>query len=142
MGLLAHRAAPVQIAWLGMYGTTGFAAVDCVIGDAASLPPEEEQYCVERVRRVPNTYLAFDTFYPVPDVAPRPSPECGHMTVTFGSLVSAYKITDAVIASWSRILHGVPGSRLLLRNRTLGHQSNQAEHDCPVRRQWHRYRRA
>jgi protein O-GlcNAc transferase len=125
MGLLAHRAAPVQIAWLGMYGTTGFAAVDCVISDAASLPPEEEQFCVERVRRVPHTYLAFDMFYPVPDVAPPPFPDAGH--VTFGSLVSAYKITDAVIGSWSRTLRGVPGSRLLLRNRMLGNQSNQAD---------------
>jgi protein O-GlcNAc transferase len=125
MGLLAHRAAPVQIAWLGMYGTTGFADVDCVIGDAAVIPPEEERFCVERVRRVPHTYLAFDMFYPVPDVAPPPCALTG--SVTFGSLVSAYKITGEVIASWSRILRGVPGSRLLLRNRALDHASNRAD---------------
>ena len=125
MGLLASRAAPVQIAWSGMYGTTGFAEVDCVIADAASVPPEEERFCVERVRRVPHTYLAFDMFYPTPEVALPPSARNGH--VTFGSLASAYKITDAVIASWSRILHGVPGSRLLLRNRVLEQASNRAD---------------
>ncbi len=120
-----HRAAPVQIAWNGMYGTTGFAAVGCIIGDAASIPPGEEPFYVERVRRVPHTYLAFDMFYPVPEVVAPPCLATGH--VTFGSLISAYKITDPVIASWSRILLGVPGSRLLLRNRRLDQESNRAE---------------
>jgi protein O-GlcNAc transferase len=125
MGLLAYRAARVQIAWNGMYGTTGFAAVDCLISDAACLPPEEERFCVERVRRVPHTYLPFHMFYPVPGVVPPPFLQAGH--ITFGSLISAYKITDPVIASWSRILHGVPGSRLLLSNRALRHASNIAD---------------
>jgi predicted O-linked N-acetylglucosamine transferase (SPINDLY family) len=125
MGLLAFRSAPVQIAWSGMYATTGFSAVDCVIGDAWSVPPDEEKFCVERVRRVPGTYLAFDTFYPAPDLVPPPRALSGH--VTFGSLISGYKITAEVIACWSRILHGVPGSRLLLRNRMLDRESNRAD---------------
>lgn len=125
MGLLAYRAAPVQIAWSGMYGTTGFSAVDCVVADAWSVPPEDEAFCIEKVRRVPHTYLAFDMFYPVPGVAPSPWARAGH--VTFGSLISAYKITDEVIASWSRILRGVPGSRLLLRNRALDGASNRTD---------------
>jgi predicted O-linked N-acetylglucosamine transferase (SPINDLY family) len=74
---------------------------------------------------VPETYLAFDVFHPVPDVAPSPWDRNGY--VTFGSLLSAYKITDAVIASWSRILHGVPNARLLLRNRALDQASNRAD---------------
>jgi predicted O-linked N-acetylglucosamine transferase (SPINDLY family) len=41
--------------------------------------------------------------------------------------MSAYKITDQVITSWSRILHGVPGSRLLLRNRASDLPSNRAD---------------
>ena len=125
MPLLLHRAAPIQLSWANMYATTGFKTVDCVVGDRWTIPPEEELFCVERVRRVPHTYLAFDAFYPVPDVAPPPWPSAGH--VTFGSLMSAYKITDQVIASWSRILYGVPGSRLLLRNRAMSHASNRAD---------------
>jgi len=125
MGLLAHRAAPVQIAWNGMFATTGFATVDCVIGDPAAIPPAEEPFCVERVRRVPHSYLAFHVFHPVPDIAPPPWQSAGH--VTFGSLISAYKITDPVIASWSRIVRGVPGSKLSLRNRALGQASNREE---------------
>ena len=125
MPLSLYRAASVQMTWANMYATTGFPDVDCVIGDAWTIPPEEDAFCAERVRRVPGTYLAFDPFYPVPDVAPPPRAKAGH--VTFGSLTSAYKITDPVIASWSRILQGVPGSRLLLSNRTLARKSNRAE---------------
>jgi len=122
--LLLHRAAPVQISWGNMYATTGLPTVDCVVGDQWTIPPEEERFCVERVRRVPHTYLAFDMFYPAPDVAPPPWLAAGQ--ITFGSLMSAYKITDPVIASWSRILHGVPAARLLLRNRAMSHASNRA----------------
>jgi protein O-GlcNAc transferase len=125
MPVLLYRAAPTQISWANMYATTGFPTVDCVVGDRWTIPPEEEQFCVERVRRVPLTYLAFDVFYPVPDVAPPPWAGTGH--VTFGSLMSAYKITDQVIASWSKILRSVPGSRLLLRNRALSDASNRAD---------------
>jgi len=125
MPVLLHRAAPVQFAWANMYATTGFARVDCVVGDRWTIPPEEERFCVEQVRRVPHTYLAFDVFYPVPEIAPSPWRRSGD--VTFGSLISAYKITDQVIASWSRILLGVPGSRLLLRNRALGQGSNRTD---------------
>jgi protein O-GlcNAc transferase len=125
MPVLLHRAAPTQISWGNMYATTGFATVDCVVGDPWTIPVEEERFCVERVRRVPNTYLAFDVFYPVPDVAPSPWANSGH--VTFGSLMSAYKITGQVIASWSVILRGVPESRLLLRNRALSQASNRTD---------------
>ncbi len=125
MPVLSHRAAPVQIGWANMYATTGFATVDCVIGDAWTIPPEEERFCIERVRRVPTTYMAFDVFHPVPDVVPPPWLRTGH--VTFGSLMSAYKITNPVIAAWTAILRGVPGARLLLRNRALDQASNRAD---------------
>ena len=101
-----------------IYATTGFAAFDCVVGDAWTIPPEEERFCIERVRRVPSTYLAFDLSYPAPEVAPPPCLTEGH--ITFGGMVFGYKITDPVIESWSRILHAVPDSRLLLRNRGWG----------------------
>lgn len=123
--LLLYRAAPVQFSWVGMYGTTGIAGLDGVIGDAAVAPPSEELFYREPIRRVSHTYLTFDMFYPTPEVAPPPCLTNGH--VTFGSLASAYKIGDAVIAAWSRIVRGVPGSRLLLRNRTLGESGNRAD---------------
>ena len=123
--LLLYRAAPVQFSWVGMYGTTGIAGLNGVIGDAAVAPAGEEKFFSEPIVRVRNTYLTFDIFYAVPEVAPPPCLANGY--VTFGSLASAYKITDPVVAAWSRIVRGVPGSRLLLRNRSLGEVSNRAD---------------
>jgi protein O-GlcNAc transferase len=105
-----------------MYATTGIAAFDCLIGDDAVIPTDEEAFYCERIVRVPGSYLAFTVPYPVPDVKPPPCLATGRLT--FGCLGSAYKITDAVVAAWSRILRAAPGSRLLLKNRTLDDASN------------------
>ena len=84
-------------------------------------PDEERHYC-ERIVRVPGSYLAFEVCYPVPEVAPPPVLRNGWLT--FGSFASAHKITDPVVAAWSRILLGAPTARLLLRGRTLDDPSN------------------
>jgi protein O-GlcNAc transferase len=123
--LLLHRSAPLQIAWQGMYATTGFPCVDVLISDEAALPPSEECHYTERIHRVRHTYLAFHVFYETPAVVPPPCLQNGH--ITFGSLASAYKLTPQTLAAWSQILHAVPTARLLVRNAALDHESNRAD---------------
>ena len=82
------------------------ARFDALVGDAAVVTPEEERHYCESIVRVPGSYLAFEVLYPVPDVAPPPILRNGWLT--FGSFASAYKITDPVVAAWSRILLGAP----------------------------------
>jgi protein O-GlcNAc transferase len=120
--LFMHRPARRQIGWFNMYATTGIAAFDCLVGDDAVMPSDEEAFYCERIVRVPGSYLAFAVPYPVPDVTPPPCLATGRMT--FGCLGSAYKITDAMITAWSRILRATPSSRLLLKNSTLDDASN------------------
>jgi protein O-GlcNAc transferase len=120
--LFLYRPAPQQIAWFNMYATSGLDAFDVLVGDAAVLPSEEERHYCERIVRVPGSYLAFEVGYPVPDVAPPPAQRNGWLT--FGCLGSAHKITDPVVAAWSRILLGAPASRLLVRNQLLDDASN------------------
>jgi len=120
--LFMYRPARRQIAWFNAYATTGMPAFDYLVGDAAVLPREEEAFYTERIHRVPGTYIAFDVGYPVPDVTPAPSIAAGH--ITFGSLASSYKLTDATIDSWSHILRAAPQARLLLKNSRLGDASD------------------
>jgi predicted O-linked N-acetylglucosamine transferase (SPINDLY family) len=122
--LFRHRPARLQISWMGMYGTTGVPETDYLVGDAAVIPPEEEQFYCEPVVRVPGSYLAFRVSYPVPEVAPPPCLATRH--VTFGCLSSAYKLSEPTVAAFARILHGSPASRMLLCNRTLADASNRA----------------
>jgi predicted O-linked N-acetylglucosamine transferase (SPINDLY family) len=124
LGVFMRRPAPVIIGAFNMYATSGIAAFDYIIGDEAVIPPEEEQFYNERVLRVPGSYLAFSVPYPVPDVVAPPCLATG--AVTFGSFSSQYKITNEVIAAWAAIVRQSPGSRLLIRNRALGEESNRA----------------
>jgi protein O-GlcNAc transferase len=127
--LLMRRPAPVIVGWFNMFATTGIAAVDWLVGDSAVIPPGEEPNYVERIHRLPNTYLAFEVLYPVPEVAPPPSlahgANAGH--ITFGCLGSHYKLTDAVLGAWARILKGVPPAKLFIKNRALEDASTRAD---------------
>ena len=120
--LFAYRPARLQVAWFNMYATSGTADFDVLVGDAAVVSAEEESSYCERIVMVPGSYLAFEVLYRVPDVAPPPVLRNGWLT--FGSFASAHKITDPVVAAWSRILLGAPTARLLLRNQLLDEPSN------------------
>jgi predicted O-linked N-acetylglucosamine transferase (SPINDLY family) len=120
--LFLHRPARRHIAWFNSYATSGIGAFDLLVGDTAVVMPEEELHYCERIVRVPGSYLAFEVLYPVPEVAPPPMLRNGWLT--FGSFASDYKITDGVVAAWSRLLLDAPSAMLLLRNQTLGEASN------------------
>ncbi len=127
LGLFPLRPAPRQVGWFNHYATSGLDCFDYLIGDAHVIPSEEEVFYTERILRVPHTYLTFAVDYQVPDVA-RP-PSLGGGPLTFGSLASQYKLTEAVIETWSAILQACPGTRLLLRNKLL----DRAEHQSHLR---------
>jgi predicted O-linked N-acetylglucosamine transferase (SPINDLY family) len=123
LGLFAMRPAPVIVGWFNMYATTAMPWFDYLIGDRHVVTAAEEIHYSEQVVRVPGTYLTFDVGYRVPDVAPSPCIADGHLT--FGSLCSRYKITPAVIRTWSEILARCPDARLLLRNADLDNEMEQ-----------------
>jgi predicted O-linked N-acetylglucosamine transferase (SPINDLY family) len=115
--LFRLRPAPVAIGWFNSYATSGMSGFDYLIGDEHVIPVEEECFYTEKILRVPGSYLTFQVNYPVPPVA---DPPCVSKDgVTFGSLASQYKITNEVIASWSRILEQTPRSSLIVKNSHL-----------------------
>ncbi len=120
--LFALRPAPVLLAWFNGFATSGMDCFDALIGDEYVIPAAEEAFYSERIVRVPGCYLTFEVTYPVPDVAPPPCLTCGHLT--FGCLAPQYKITEQVIETWARIMHGSPGSRLLVKNIVLRSPEN------------------
>ncbi|WP_322089295.1 tetratricopeptide repeat protein [Burkholderia sp. BCC1999] len=115
--LFAWKPAPVQATWLGYFATTGVAAIDYVIGDRYVLPAHEAPHFVERPWRLPDSYLCFTPPALPLDVGPLPAEGNGY--VTFGCLNNANKIGEPVVALWARVLHAVPGSRLLLKSAQL-----------------------
>ena len=111
----AWKPAPVQATWLGYLGTTGVAEIDYLIADDWTLPPELEPHFTEKVWRLPRSYLCFTP--PAEDGTIGPLPALANGYVTFGSFNNLIKVGPDVVSLWARVLHAVPGSRLLLKTK-------------------------
>jgi protein O-GlcNAc transferase len=124
--VLARRVAPVQITYLGYPNTTGVPAIDYRFTDAIADPVgEADPFATEKLVRFAPTAWTYLPPADAPEVAPLPALARGH--VTFGSFNDLAKITDAMLATWSRILAGVEGSRLKLKGRGLSEPAVRAE---------------
>jgi hypothetical protein len=117
LAAFAQGAAPVQLSWLGYYGTTGVAAMDYVLMDAWHVPPGSEKHFTERVVRLPHSRFCYQPVPFAPPVAPLPCRRNGH--VTFGSFNNTAKLNPEVFAVWAAVLNKVPNSKLVLKWRSL-----------------------
>ena len=115
--LFAYKAAPVQVSWLGYWSTTGVAEIDYKLGDNFMTPPDQDEFFSESIWRLPNSFLCFAP--PAVDLPVVPLPAASSGQVTFGCFNQYSKVTDQVIAVWSKILSAVPGSRLVLKMSAL-----------------------
>ncbi|MDI4663097.1 UDP-N-acetylglucosamine-peptide N-acetylglucosaminyltransferase [Xanthobacter autotrophicus] len=112
--ILAGRAAPVQVSYLGYPGTSGADFMDYVIADPFVLPLSDALFFSEKVVHLPDTYQPND---PTLAIAPRPGrAECGlpETGFVFCAFNNARKLDPATFAIWMRLLAGVPGSVLWL----------------------------
>ena len=112
--ILGHRAAPVQVSYLGLPGTSGLPGVDWILADHYVLPPEAEPYYTERPLRLPHCYQVSDRQR---DVAPRPARSHYGLPedqVVYCSFNNNHKFTPEVFDAWMRVLQQVPGSVLWL----------------------------
>ncbi len=110
---MARKPAPVQVAYLAYPGTTGLSAIDYRLTDPYLDPPgETDADYVEQSTWLPDTFWCYDplTDRPLPNALPLLAE--GH--VTFGCLNNFCKVTDQTLALWSKVLHAVAESRLLL----------------------------
>ena len=111
--VFARRPAPLQVTWAGYVGTTGLQTIDYLLADRYEVPPGAERYYQERLLRMPDGYVCYDP----PDYAPAvgPLPALNDGSVTFGCFNNPAKVTAQAVEVWSRILHRLPGARLVLK---------------------------
>lgn len=122
--LLAQRAAPIQINWLGYPNTTGLPTMDYRIVDRLTDPPESgPSLCREKLLYMPRLFSVYSPVEEPPPVAPPAYDQKGY--ITFGSFNNVNKLNRAHLARWARILHQVPNSRLLFKYPSLDFQSLQ-----------------
>ena len=113
LAAFALRPAPLQLSWLGYWGTTGLPFVDAVIADWHCVPAGEETFFTEPLLRLPHTRLCYAPLLDAPPIAPAPVLTRGHLT--FGCFQSMAKIGPQVLAAWARIAQAVPEAHWVLR---------------------------
>ncbi len=114
-GIFAHRAAPVQVSYLGYPATMGASYIDYIIADDTVIPPEHYAHYAEKVVCLPGSYQANDRQRQIAERtftrAELGLPETGFVFCCFNN---NFKITPGTFASWMRILKAVEGSVLWL----------------------------
>ncbi len=114
-GIFAHRAAPIQINYLGYPGTMGADYMDYIIADKTLISVESQSCYSEKVVYLPNSYQANDRKRLISDRQFSRQelglPENGFVFCCFNN---NFKILPATFEGWMRILKAVEGSILWL----------------------------
>ncbi|HTY51129.1 MAG TPA: tetratricopeptide repeat protein, partial [Steroidobacteraceae bacterium] len=115
LGIFAHRAAPVQVGYLGYAGTTGADFMDCLIADAVVIPPGQERWYSEAVVRLPHCYLPNDDRREMAAPPTRAQAGLPEQALVLCAFTNAYKLNPPLFDLWMRLLRELPQSVLWLR---------------------------
>ena len=118
--IFAWQPAPIQATWLGYFASSGLPEMDFIIGDSIVTPPEEEPHFIERVWRLPETYLCFTP--PSFKIEVGNLPAHANKFITFGCFNKLSRMSDEVIAVRAEILRRTPNSKLFLKDRQLANK--------------------
>lgn len=113
--IFLHRAAPVQVNYLGYPGTCGSDIWDYIIADRVIVPDGSEDDYAEKILFMPDSYQVNDDRRVIADRrfsrAECGLPEKGFVFCCFNN---SYKITPVEFDIWMRLLRAVEGSVLWL----------------------------
>jgi predicted O-linked N-acetylglucosamine transferase (SPINDLY family) len=126
-GILAHRAAPVQVSWLGYPGTLAAPYVDYVIADPVVLPGGADHDYAEAVVRLP-LYQPNDGLGALPPAPTRQAAGLPRDAFVFCCLNNPGKITPETFAVWMSVLRAAPTSVLWLYEGAPGVAANLRAH--------------
>ena len=108
--VFAWKPAPIQVAWLGYFATTGLTEMDYLIADHVGVPEENRTHFTEQLWYLPETRLCFsppDTELPVTTL-----PAIHNEYITFGCFQNLSKVSEVVLSTWADALNAVPDSHL------------------------------
>jgi protein O-GlcNAc transferase len=115
LGVLARRAAPIQVNYLGYPGTMGAPYMDYILADATVIPEDHDAFYAERVVRLPGTYQINDNRRATGQRTPTRG-ECGlpQNAFVFCCFNNPQKITPEIFDIWMRLLRATDNSVLWL----------------------------
>jgi predicted O-linked N-acetylglucosamine transferase (SPINDLY family) len=115
-GIFAHRAAPVQLNFLGFPGTLGAPFMDYLVADPALVPAAERPHYAEKLLLLPESYQPNARLGP--PITPTPRAELGlpETAVVLAAFNQLHKLTPETFAAWMATLRGAPEALLWLRS--------------------------
>lgn len=115
LGVFARKPAPVQLAWINFFHTTGLPQMDYVLQGAAEQAPDFGELFAEELWPIGPVYSPYrPASGRLPSVE---TPAKAKGVVTFGSFNHPGKLSDSALAAWAAVLRNAPQSRLLLKYR-------------------------
>ena len=112
--ILGYRAAPVQVSYLGLPGTSALPGVDWMLADRFVMPSALEPYCTERAIHLPHCYQVSDRQREVAPLPQRDKYALPSDAFVYCSFNNNHKFTAEMFSAWMRIVAAVPGSVLWL----------------------------
>ena len=112
--ILGYRAAPVQVSYLGLPGTSALPGVDWILADRHVMPAELLPYCTEKPIYLPHCYQVSDRQRAVAPKPVRARYGLPEDAFVFCSFNNNHKFTPEMFGAWMRIVAAVPGSVLWL----------------------------
>jgi protein O-GlcNAc transferase len=115
IGILAQRAAPIQVSYLGYPGTLGVDFIDYVVTDSIVAPFHEQAFYTEKLAHLPDTFQVNDSKRAVSSHIPSRNEELlPDDAFVFCCFNNSRKISARIFNIWMRLLQRVEGSVLWL----------------------------
>lgn len=113
--IFAHRAAPVQVNYLGYPGTMGADYIDYLVADKILIPAESQLHYTEKIAYLPHSYQVNDAKRKIADrIFTREELDLPAAAFVFCCFNNNNKITPSTFNGWMRILKRVENSVLWL----------------------------
>lgn len=112
--VLAYRAAPLQVAWLGFPGSTGAEYVDYIVGDRIVTPLEHAAHFSEKIAQMPHCYQPNDAARAMPAASTRAQWGVPEDKLLLCGFHQPQKISAEVFDTWCEVLHARPDAVLWL----------------------------
>ena len=115
LNVFARKPAPVQVTAWGSGTGTGLQTMDYFLADPVTVPQDVRRAFAERVFDLPSVI----TMEPISDIRPSAPPMLRNGFATFGVFNRIDKISDDVLAVWSKLLRAVTGSKIIVKHLAL-----------------------
>lgn len=113
--IFAHRAAPIQINYLGYPGTMPCSYIDYLVADHTIIPSDSRMYYSEKIIYMPDCYQPNDRKREIAErIYTREEQGLPRNAFVFACFCSVYKLNPVMLDMWANILKEVPNSVLWL----------------------------